>query len=209
MNKVITIIIGGIFGGAIGGGIAYWYLNAKYSKVMDIETQDYIDEIQNLREQNSKLQKQVINKLEAEKDRIASSEVEGVVIDPDQISMDDIIEEEEEDDDNREVDIDNSDSDIRYISMRDYEDDEDYEKEVIKYYSGDGVITQDDEILDEEEFINVCGKAALNDLQRLTSLSSRSSGGDNELYIRNEEYNTDYQIKRYRLSYEKYINSRN
>ena len=210
MNKTLATIIGIAIGTAVGGTIVYTYLNAKYSKVIEIETQDYIDEIKELKNNLHNVQKQVVNNLNEAKEKIATSNPyrDAVVIDPDQISMDDIIGDEDIDDDEPDVDVDNSNSDIRYISMRDYEDDEDYEKEVIKYFSADGVILQDEEILEADEFINVCGRRALNDLQHLTSLSPRSSGGDNELYIRNEEYNTDYKVIRLKVSYQKYISRR-
>lgn len=210
MNRTLATIIGIAIGTAVGGAIVYTYLNAKYSKVIEIETQDYIDEIKELKDNLHNVQKQVVNNLNETKEKMATSNpyTDAVVIDPDQISMDDIIGEDDVDDDEPDVDVDNSNSDIRYISMRDYEDDEDYEKEVIKYFSADGVILQDEEILEADEFINVCGRRALNDLQRLTSLSSRSSGKDNELYIRNEEYNTDYKVIRLKVSYQKYISRR-
>lgn len=210
MNRTLATIIGIAIGTAVGGAIVYTYLNTKYSKVIEIETQDYIDEIKELKDNLHNVQKQVVNNLNEAKEKMATSNpyTDAVVIDPDQISMDDIIGEDDVDDDEPDVDVDNSNSDIRYISMRDYEDDEDYEKEVIKYFSADGVILQDEEILEADEFINVCGRRALNDLQRLTSLSSRSSGKDNELYIRNEEYNTDYKVIRLKVSYQKYIGRR-
>ena len=203
MSKVGTIV-GIIFGTVVGGGVTYWYLNTKYSKVIDIETQDYIDQIDALKNQVHDLQKKVVGKLEDEKEAMInkpSNYSEAVVVD-DSINVNDI-DGDEDDDDEPDIEPDDvSDNIIRYISKGDYDDDEDYEKEEMKYFSGDNVITQDGEILDEDEFVNVCGRKALHDL-----INSKNNVG--EIFVRNEEYVTDYKIKRINLSYQKYINSRN
>ena len=201
MSKIGTIV-GIIFGTVVGGGVTYWYLNTKYSKVIDIETQDYIDQIDALKNQVHNLQKKVVGKLEDEKEAMInrpSNYSEAVVVD-NSINVNDI---DEDDDDEPDIEPDDvSDNIIRYISKGDYDDDEDYEKEEMKYFSGDNVITQDGEILDEDEFVNVCGRKALHDL-----INSKNNVG--EIFVRNEEYVTDYKIKRINLSYQKYINSRN
>jgi hypothetical protein len=88
---------------------------------------------------------------------------------------------------------------IRFIGPQDYDDDDDYEKEKIKFYSKDGVLTQDDDILSLEEFEDVCGKKALTSF-------GRYGAGANACYVRNEEYMTDYEIKRYNMSYQSYKN---
>lgn len=203
MNKIIYIIASGIVGLAIGGGVSYIYLNKKHAKVFDIETQSYKDKIIELSNSNKQFQERLGLKNEEEKERIAKSMKtdhnvsEAVVIDnPDDVESDDIVYDAER--------VNSLRNHIRYISRKDYADDEDYEKEEFKYFMLDGVITENEEILGEDEFIQVCGESALGLLKKDKSLKSISDS-DNELYIRNEEYDTDYKVIRYHMSYENYI----
>lgn len=201
MSKVINVVLGTLFGAAVGGGVAYVYLNAKYSKVIDIECQSYQDEITSLRQQVGDLQKQVVTKLDEAKESIANEQP--VEVDPAQLSIDDISVEEEEGDEDEGYDAEptSKSGNVRYIGEKDYEDDEDYEKEVFYYFSGDSIFTQDDEILDDEEVVGICGKDAVNKIKHHRDIRS--------IYVRNEDYNTDYKIKRYNMTYEKYINGLN
>ena len=105
-----------------------------------------------------------------------------------------------EDESPEDIEVDDSDEPIRFIGPRDYDDDEDYEKEKIKFYSKDGVLTQDNDILSLEEFEEVCGKKALMSF-------GKYGAGPNVCYVRNEEFMTDYEIKKYNISYQSYKNS--
>lgn len=197
MNKAIDIVIGSVIGAAIGGGIVYFYLNKKYDVIFEKETQSYRDEIDELRESNKTFQKRLANTLGKDKEEFFEKE-HVADVDPDQ--LEEIITDEEES-----VDVDEplkKSNDIRFISKKDYEDDDNYEKEEFEYYMGDGVIIQDEEELEPEEFEEVCGNAVLPLLKKDKSLSRWSSGGDNEIYIRNELYATDYRIKRHHTAYD-------
>lgn len=202
MNKILGTIIGAVCGAALGGGIAYVYLNKKYDKVFETEMEANDDIIRDLKEENASLHKRLVEKQNEAKDKFFKNE--SIVEVPN-----DVLEEDEEDDEEFDIDrVDPDDnSEIRFISFRDYEDDDDYEKEELKYYMADGVFTQDEEVLDISEFTNICGQNAAIILKNPSTLSRYSGGGDNELYVRNEEYSTDYKIKRYKISYQKYINS--
>lgn len=202
MNKSIAIVIGSIVGAAIGGGVVYVYLNKKYDVIFERETESYREEISELKETNETLNKRLVAKLGKAKAEFFDKEN---VADVDQISIDDLTADEEAEDDDEEYDsesVKKTSNDIRFISKKDYDDDDEYEKEVFEYYMSDGVILQDEEVLDAEEFEEVCGNAALPLLKKDKSLSRWSSGGDNELYIRNEMYATDYKIKRYHKAYD-------
>lgn len=195
------IFIGCIFGVFLGGGASYIYLNKKYEKVLDTETETYIDEIEDLRTQLHSLKKEKTDTLNKAKEVIASTKLN--ISD----SSNDIVEDDtdEEDDHYDAEDVKKGPNTIRFISARDFEDDSDYEKEEIKYFMSDGIISQNDEILEPEEFEMVCGPSVLPLLRKDKSLSRWSSGGDNEIYIRNEEHITDYKVRRYHKSYDQYI----
>ena len=199
MNKSIYILVSAVIGAAIGGGCAYFYLNKKYDVVFDKETESYRDEIESLREENTSLHKRLVNKLG--KDKAEFFENEHVADDvPDE--MLDISEEDEEDDDEGyDSEPTKKDGTIRFIYKKDYEDDDDYEKETFEYYMANSIIVQDNDILEPEEFEEVCGTNALPLLRKDKSLSRWSSAGDNELYIRNENFNVDYKIKRYHMAF--------
>lgn len=194
MSKVLTIVISAACGAALGGGAVYVYLNKKYEGIMEREMSAADEEIERLEKEVTRLQKQTADKLAKSKEDIKNA----VIPEKDPNSL--IFEEDENGD---EVDIteDSSSNDIRFISMRDYEDDEDYEKEEFEYYMFDGTIVQDDEVLSVEEFEQVCGGLAMPLLRKDRSLARWSSGSDNELYIRNEEYCTDYKINRHHSAY--------
>ena len=194
MNKLLYIVIGCVGGAAIGGGIAYVYLNKKYDVVFEKETESYRAEIDELRSNYDDLQKNTARKLYKKKEEFFEND-KFVSVDPD-----DIIEDSDEEE-NIDVEPTNKTTDIRFITKKDYEDDEDYEKEEIVFYMADGVITQDEDILEEDEFFEVCGDRVLSLLREDKSLSRWSAAGDNELYIRNEGYSTDYKIKRYHKAY--------
>jgi len=194
MNKMIFIAIGSIIGAAIGGGVAYVYLNKKYDVVFEKETESYRNEIDELKKSNHKLQKQIVTKLDDAKASLVIPE-----------NPDDIPEENEDNVDSEPITFNSDDEDIRLINVKDFVDDEDYEKEEIKYYSVDGIIAENDEILDEEEFVEICGSEALDIIKKKISLKELS-GKDNEIYIRNENFNTDYKIIRYKESYGDHFN---
>ena len=194
MNKLLYIVIGCVGGAAIGGGIAYIYLNKKYDVVFEKETESYRAEISELRSNYDDLQKNTARKLYKTKEEFFDND-KFASVDPDDIV------EDSEDEENIDVEPTNKTTDIRFITKKDYEDDEDYEKEEIVFYMADGVITQDEDILEEDEFFEVCGDRVLSLLREDKSLSRWSAAGDNELYIRNEGYSTDYKIKRYHKAY--------
>lgn len=182
MRTAISAILGLVCGAALGGGIAYVYLNKRYDKVFDIETESYRKEIKELKGR-------LINKLDAAKEkfvednRISFDEPEDITDDND--SDEDILIEEPSNDE------------IRYISEQDYDNDDDYEKEVFKYYLIDGVITQDDEIIDRDEFVEVCGLDAWNSMIKIKNNDLEL----NKMYIRNEHFETDYKIELINSSY--------
>lgn len=202
MNKtaVIASIISGIVGLAVGGGSVILY----YKKIQE----NYDAELDESHRMISELQEKVNLKADdIKKDLMgkfaSKNEYQEAVK---SIESADISNAELVTDDEMEIDIsgDYPDADesgeIRFIGAKDYEDDEDYEKEKIKFYSKDGVLTQDNDVLSLEEFENVCGKKAL------TSFGKYGSG-PNVCYVRNEEYMTDYEIKKYNISYQSYKNS--
>lgn len=201
MNKaaVVSSIISGIVGLAVGGGSVFLY----YKKIQDNYNNE-LDEsrrtIKNLQEQvkvNSEnikadLMKQMTSQASENEYQKA---VESVVIPADEQKTETIDISSESD----ESPIADEDGNIRFIGPQDYDDDEDYEKEKIKFYSKDGVLTQDDDILSLEEFEDVCGKKALMSF-------GKYGAGSNACYVRNEEFMTDYEIKRYNISYQSYKN---
>ena len=195
MNKTIYILIGSLIGAAIGGGGAYLYLNKKYDVVFEKETEVYRTELEDLRSKNSDLNKRLVAKLG--KGKAEFFESEGVATIPDDIDVNNIT----DDDEGYDAEPTSKNNDIRFISRKDYDDDDDYEKEVFEYYMGNNVITQDNDILEQEEFEEVCGTSVLPLLRKDKSLSRWSSAGDNEIYVRNEKYDTDYKILRHHLSF--------
>ena len=204
MNKtaVIASIISGIVGLAVGGGSVVLYykkIQENYDAELD-ESHRIISELQekvNLKADDIK--KDLMGKMASKNEyqeavkSIESADIPNAVL---------VTDEETEIDISDETDYPDADEsgEIRFIGAKDYEDDEDYEKEKIKFYSKDGVLTQDNDILSLEEFENVCGKKAL------TSFGKYGSG-PNVCYVRNEEYMTDYEIKKYNISYQSYKNS--
>jgi hypothetical protein len=199
MNKtaVIASIISGIVGLAVGGGSVVLY----YKKIQE----NYDAELDESHRMISELQEKVNLKADDIKkdlmDKMASkNEYQEAVKSIESAEL--VTDEETEIDISDETDYPDADEsgEIRFIGAKDYEDDEDYEKEKIKFYSKDGVLTQDNDILSLEEFENVCGKKAL------TSFGKYGSG-PNVCYVRNEEYMTDYEIKKYNISYQSYKNS--
>ena len=199
MNKtaVIASIISGIVGLAVGGGSVILY----YKKIQE----NYDAELDESHRMISELQEKVNLKADDIKkdlmDKMASkNEYQEAVKSIESAEL--VTDEETEIDISDDTDYPDADEsgEIRFIGAKDYEDDEDYEKEKIKFYSKDGVLTQDNDILSLEEFENVCGKKAL------TSFGKYGSG-PNVCYVRNEEYMTDYEIKKYNISYQSYKNS--
>lgn len=199
MNKtaVIASIISGIVGLAVGGGSVILY----YKKIQE----NYDAELDESHRMISELQEKVNLKADDIKkdlmDKMASkNEYQEAVKSIESAEL--VTDDETEIDISDETDYPDADEsgEIRFIGAKDYEDDEDYEKEKIKFYSKDGVLTQDNDILSLEEFENVCGKKAL------TSFGKYGSG-PNVCYVRNEEYMTDYEIKKYNISYQSYKNS--
>lgn len=204
MNKtaVIASIISGIVGLAVGGGSVMLY----YKKIQE----NYDAELDESHRMISELQEKVNLKADDIKNELISkmaskNEYQEAV---NSINPQYLKEAEEADEANIDISDDTDDDypnadesgEIRFIGAKDYEDDEDYEKEKIKFYSKDGVLTQDNDVLSLEEFENVCGKKAL------TSFGKYGSG-PNVCYVRNEEYMTDYEIKKYNISYQSYKNS--
>ena len=195
MNKVIFIAIGLLVGGAAGCCVTYGYSKKKYDKILKNETEDYRKEIADLRSICGKLQNKKVKELNEEKEKIFKDE-HPVVVE----NTDDILEEDDNDDSEYYVEPTKND-DIRFISKKDYEDDDDYEKEVIEYYMGNDVFIQEEEELEHVEFETVCGPDILPLLRKDKSLRAISNAGDNELYIRNEKYSTDYRIIRKHSTY--------
>lgn len=199
MNDFVKYGLSAIGGAGLGVLACYLYLNKIKNTIEDKEFAIYRDELTKLRAKNESL--------EAYIKRISSGLTEAVVLDVDVKPLPEDLEvnildepeedEEEEDDD---VEIEEDSFDIRFISPADYEDDEDYEKEVLKYYK-DGVVTQDDEILELYEVEDQVGDKALKSFGMYGATR-------NEVYVRNEHWKTDYKIKKYNLSYEQYRNSK-
>lgn len=202
MNKtaVIASIISGIVGLAVGSGSVILYykkIQENYDAELD-ESHRMISELQekvNLKADDIK--KDLMGKMASKNEyQEAVKSIESI---PNTVMVTDDEMEIDISDDTDYPDADES-GEIRFIGAKDYEDDEDYEKEKIKFYSKDGVLTQDNDVLSLEEFENVCGKKAL------TSFGKYGSG-PNVCYVRNEEYMTDYEIKKYNISYQSYKNS--
>ena len=192
MNKIIAIIFGCVIGAGIGGGVTYLCLNRHYDRIFESETDTYRSKIDELEKANQDFQKRLANKLEGTKEGFFESNNVVVVDDPDSFDTND----------NLYVTPDKkSRQSIRFISKKDYDDDDDYEKELFEYYMLDGTILQNEEVLEVIEFEEVCGNAVIPLLKKDKSLARWSSADDNELYIRNEEYNTDYKIVRYHKAY--------
>lgn len=199
MSKAVVIgsVISGVVGLGIGIGGTYIYFKKVYDVNTDKEYQEYKRQLDEDRETIKNLQAQVANKLALVKeDMLKSGMEEGTVpvVVSDNLTIDDIIAESEE----PEAEIN---EDVRFISPKDYDDDEDYEKEIIKYYSVDNVISQDDDVLSIEEFKDVCGD------EKVLHSFGKFDAPPSEVYVRNEFFNTDYKIKKYNISYERYINS--
>lgn len=197
MNKIVWVLVGSAIGAGIGGGVAYLYLNKKYDVIFEKETAADKEEIEELRRINTELQKAQANKLYTKKEDFFKDEKVASNIDPDELISDEEAEEDEYD-----AEPTKKTGDIRFISKKDFDDDDDYEKEYIEYYMGNSTIVQNDEILDADEFTEVCGLAAFSLLKKDRSLARWSSAGDNELYIRNEQYGVDYKIKREHMDYD-------
>ena len=196
MNKaaIVSSIISGIVGLAVGGGSVFLY----YKKIQD----NYNKELDETRALNKSLQDQLKVKSDDIKNELlgkfaSKNEYEEAINSIPTESE----EEEPKEVDESVIDTDPNETDvIRFIGPKDYEEDEDYEKEKIKFYAKDGVLTQDDEVLTLEEFQDICGKRALISF-------GRYGAGLNVCYVRNEEFMTDYEIKRYNMSYQSYKNS--
>ena len=199
MNKVLSMILCGLAGATIGGGITYVCVDKKFEKIFDSEIESYENELNELRGELTSLQKKVAIKNDTEKEKKAVPT--GAVVPT--VDPNSLIFKEESDGTEEALTVQESlPNDIRFISKMDYEDDDDYEKEEIEYYMFDGTITQDNEVLEDDEFENVCGTSALPLLRKDKSLARWSSADDNELYIRNEEYCTDYKIVRHHKAYD-------
>ncbi len=198
MNKaaIVSSIISGIVGLAVGSGSVVLY----YKKIQE----NYNVELDNSRAMINELQ----NKLKSNNDDIKSELLNHRVTFTKPVELPSANEYKEVVES-----IDNSDSEstenkspvigdgIRYISPEDYEDDDDdFEKAVIKYYSKDGVLTQGDYVLSKEEFEECCGVGPLNSFGAYGAPS-------NTCYVRNENFVVDYEIKRYNMSYQSYKNS--
>lgn len=200
MNKpaIISSIISGVVGLAIGGGSVFFYYKKIHENVMN--------ELESSRETVRDLQ----NKINVRSEDIKAELIKQISV-PSKNEYKEAVDSiddkpaEETTEDSVTIDISedlpNADEsgNIRFIGPQDYEDDDEYEKEKIKFYSKDGVLTQDDDILSLEEFEDVCGKKALTSF-------GRYGAGANACYVRNEEYMTDYEIKRYNMSYQSYKN---
>lgn len=201
MNKpaIVSSIISGVVGLAIGGGSVFLYYKKIHKNVMS--------ELESSRETVRDLQKKINTRSEDIKADLIKQisipskneykeSVDG--LNPEYLKDAEKADEVEID---ISEDLPNADEsgNIRFIGPQDYEDDDDYEKEKIKFYSKDGILTQDDDILSLEEFEDVCGKKALTSF-------GKYGAGTNACYVRNEEYMTDYEIKRYNMSYQSYKN---
>lgn len=201
MNKtaVVSSIISGVVGLALGGGSVFLYykkIQENYDRELD-ESHRTITDLQNkIKVKSDDIKNELLGQLTTSKNEYEEA-------------VDSIPKEETEEEVEDEAEIDISDEpelpkaddklDIRFIGPNDYEDDDDYEKEKIKFYSKDGVLTQDDDVLTLKEFEEVCGNKALTSF-------GKYGAGSNACYVRNEEYMTDYEIKRYNMSYQSYKN---
>ena len=200
MNKpaIVSSIISGVVGLAVGGGSVFLYYKKIHENVMsELESsRETVRDIQNkINIRSEDIKADLIKQISLPSKNDYKEAVESI----DNKSV------EESTEDSATIDISedlpNADEsgNIRFIGPQDYDDDDDYEKEKIKFYSKDGVLTQDDDILSLEEFEDVCGKKALTSF-------GKYGAGTNACYVRNEEYMTDYEIKRYNISYHSYKN---
>lgn len=206
MNKtaVVSSIISGVVGLALGGGSVFLYykkIQENYDRELD-ESRSTIADLQNkIKVKSDDIKNELLGQF-ASKNEYKEA-VDSVVINPQYLKEAEEAEEENvaEIDISDEPELPRADDklDIRFIGPKDYDDDDDYEKEKIKFYSKDGVLTQDDDVLTLEEFENVCGKKALMSF-------GKYGAGSNACYVRNEDFMTDYEIKRYNMSYQSYKN---
>lgn len=207
MNKgaVASGIICGILGIVAGGGGVFLYfkkIHDRYNKELD-ESRETIRKLQEQKvDENDRLKTQIMLPSENEyaekiKEQLVRVALNDIVEDEDPPEAHQIRPEEFESKDNEpEVEINDE---IRFIGPKDYEDDDDYEKEVIKYYTKDDTLVQDDKIVERSEFNDNCGSLTLTSFGKFGAPS-------NEVYVRNEHFMVDYKIKRYNLSYERYRN---
>lgn len=197
-KNIAGVIVGGLVGALIGGAGVYIYFNKIYDVTKEREFQEYEAQI-------DELQKRLAGKNDILKaELVSSNDYEDAVSEISESDPETDIEviEEDEDDENDGIEAEDlpPQDDIRFIGPGDYDDDDDYEKETIKYYSKDDILTQDDEILEMEEFEQCCGNRALGSF-------GKYGASANEVFVRNEHFGTDYKIKRYNMSYERYINA--
>lgn len=200
MNKtaVVSSIISGVIGLALGGGSVFLYykkIQENYDRELD-ESHRIITDLQNkVKVKSDDIKNELLGQLTTSKNEyeeaVASIPNEEKVEAKDEVEIDIS--------DDPELPMADDKLDIRFIGPQDYDDDDDYEKEKIKFYSKDGVLTQDDDVLTLQEFEDVCGKKALMSF-------GKYGAGSNACYVRNEEYMTDYEIKRYNMSYQSYKN---
>lgn len=200
MNDFVKYGLSAIGGAGLGVLACYLYLNKIKNTIEDKEFAIYRDELTKLRAKNESLEA-YIKRMGSEDESYKNAVVLDNEMMPDPTPITCIQDESEEDEDeDDDVEIEEDSFDIRFISPADYEDDEDYEKEVLKYYK-DGVVTQDDEILELYEVEDQVGDKALKSFGMYGATR-------NEVYVRNEHWKTDYKIKKYNLSYEQYRNSK-
>lgn len=201
MNKtaVVSSIISGVVGLALGGGFVFLYykkIQENYDRELD-ESHRTITDLQNkIKIKSEDIKNELLGQLTTSKNEYE----EAVASIPNELAEEEV-EDEAEIDISDEPELPKADDElnIRFIGPQDYDDDDDYEKEKIKFYSKDGVLTQDDDVLTLEEFENVCGKKTLISF-------GKYGAGSNACYVRNEDFMTDYEIKRYNMSYQSYKN---
>lgn len=201
MNKtaVVSSIISGVVGLALGGGSVFLYykkIQENYDRELD-ESHRTITDLQNkVKVKSDDIKNELLGQLAASKNEYE----EAVASIPNEETEEEVEDEAEIDiSDDPELPMADDKLDIRFIGPQDYEDDDDYEKEKIKFYSKDGVLTQDNDVLTLKEFEEVCGKKAL-------MAFGKYGAGSNACYVRNEMFMTDYEIKRYNMSYQSYKN---
>ena len=201
MNKtaVVSSIISGVVGLALGGGSVFLYykkIQENYDRELD-ESHRTITDLQNkVKVKSDDIKNELLGQLAASKNEYE----EAVASIPNEETEEEVEDEAEIDiSDDPELPMADDKLDIRFIGPQDYEDDDDYEKEKIKFYSKDGVLTQDNDVLTLKEFEDVCGKKALMSF-------GKYGAGSNACYVRNETFMTDYEIKRYNMSYQSYKN---
>jgi len=199
MNKaVISSIISGIVGFALGAVGTYLYFDRVHTNNTEREYLEYKKKLEEDEEIITNLQSQVAAKLVAVKKEMLESKPDYTPEEPELVNLtiDDISNDEVDENESPEIT-----DEIHFISRIEYENEDDYEKDFIKYFSVDKVIVYNDDTISIDEFMNYCGSDIV-----LRSFGKYGSDNSSEVFVRNEHFCTDYKIKRYKISYERYLN---